>query len=223
MKKIIILLGVPGSGKGTQAKGIAERYGYRHISTGDLLRALDADPAADPADKTLLADCMKTGQLVPDTLIYKLAFRAIDQALVAGIGVALDGAVRSVAQAEAHQEFFQKRGVAGDMVVIEPQLDDATSFERISKRKVCASCGHIIPYAPDNAAKTVCEKCGGKLAVRTDDNPEAIRRRIQDQGNAAIGPITAYYDSLGVLRRVDGKKTIEEVAKEIDYVLQEKA
>ena len=76
MKKIIILLGVPGSGKGTQAKRLAARSGFAHISTGELLRALEADTSADSHDRQKLAD-MKAGKLVPDELIYKLAFREI--------------------------------------------------------------------------------------------------------------------------------------------------
>ena len=107
MKKIIILLGVPGSGKGTQAKKIAERYGYRHISTGELLRTLESDPSASADDKAKLAE-MKGGKLVSDELIYKLAFAEIKKNVQADTGVVLDGAIRSVAQAVGYQKFFME-------------------------------------------------------------------------------------------------------------------
>ena len=96
-------MGVPGSGKGTQAKKIAQKYGYGHISTGDLLRALDADANGNPEDKQKLAE-MKSGKLVSDDLIYKLAFQEMDKYLDAGQGVVLDGAIRNVEQAKKYQE-----------------------------------------------------------------------------------------------------------------------
>ena len=110
MKKVIILLGIPGSGKGTQAKLLVQKYGYGHISTGDLLRALQADAKADAKDKQMLAD-MKAGKLVADELIYKLAFAEMEKYLNAGNGVVLDGAIRSVEQAKAYQQFFADKAV----------------------------------------------------------------------------------------------------------------
>ena len=220
MKKIIMLMGVPGSGKGTQAKRLAARYGYAHISTGDLLRALDLDPASDPEDKRQLAE-MKAGRLVPAGLIYKLAFREIEKNLATGQGVVLDGAVRTVEQAREYQNFFREKRVESELVVIEIALDDETTFQRLTKRKVCAECGNIIPYSADNERKTVCDRCGGALMVRADDNPEAIRRRIAEQGNAALQPILDYYRELGVSRRVAGEKEIDEVALEIEEKLAE--
>ena len=103
MKRIIILMGVPGSGKGTQARKLVQKYNYGHISTGDLLRALDNDENADKQDKQKLAD-MKAGKLVADDLIYKLAFAEMDKYLDAGQGVILDGAIRNVEQAKKYQE-----------------------------------------------------------------------------------------------------------------------
>ena len=96
-------MGVPGSGKGTQARKLVQKYNYGHISTGDLLRALDNDENADKQDKQKLAD-MKAGKLVADDLIYKLAFAEMDKYLDAGQGVILDGAIRNVEQAKKYQE-----------------------------------------------------------------------------------------------------------------------
>ena len=212
-------MGVPGSGKGTQARRLAERYNYGHISTGDLLRALDLDSQADPEDKQKLAD-MKAGRLVADDLIYKLVFREIEKYVKSGTGVVLDGAIRNVEQAKKYQEFFIEKDLAVEVIVIELKLDDATSYLRLTKRKVCRVCGHIIPYSPENELKTLCEKCGGELYIRTDDNQETIKKRIEEQGNKAIQPILDYYRDLGLLISVDGSKEIEEVYIEVGGILE---
>ena len=214
-------MGVPGSGKGTQARKLATRYGYAHISTGDLLRALDADPNADPTDKQMLADTMKTGKLVPSELTYKLAFKEIEKNLQIGKGVILDGAIRSVEQAEEYQKFFEKNNVQDQVIVVEIKLSDESSWNRLTKRKVCPSCGFILPYSPENELKTACPECGGELIVRKDDNPETIKQRIADQGNNAIGPILNYYKEKGALISVDGEKTIEEVDGEMVKILEQ--
>lgn len=219
MKKIIILMGVPGSGKGTQAKKIAERYGYGHISTGDLLRALGADLHADPEDKKMLAE-MRAGKLVPDALIYKLAFKEIEKYLNNNQGVVLDGAIRNLEQAKKYQQFFIDKSLEKEEVVIEIALSDETSFKRLTKRKICSACGHIIPYSPENEKLFKCPQCQtGDLFVRSDDNPETAKKRIAEQGNTAIKPILDYYRALGLLVSVDGEPAIEEVDKEVRAVL----
>ncbi len=207
-------MGVPGSGKGTQAKKIAQKHGYGHISTGDLLRTLDSDANGDPEDKKALAE-MKSGKLVSDELIYKLAFKEMDKYLDNGQGVVLDGAIRNVEQAKKYQEYFVNKNLQDEVVVLEIKLSDETSFNRLTKRKLCKLCGYIIPYSPENEKKTTCEKCGGELYVRSDDNPETARKRVAEQGNSAICPILDFYRALGTLVSVDGEPPIEDVEKEI--------
>lgn len=227
MKRIIILMGVPGSGKGTQAKKLALKYNYGHISTGDLLRTLDANSNGDPEDKKKLAK-MKAGKLVSDELIYKLAFGAIDKYLNDGQGVVLDGAIRNVEQAKRYQEYFVNKNLQGEIVVLEIKLSDETSFNRLTKRKICKLCGHIIPYSLENDPSAgsgqeknmICEKCGGELYVRSDDNPETAHKRIVEQGNGAVGPILDFYRALDTLVSVDGEPPIEEVEKEIEKKLE---
>jgi adenylate kinase len=193
MKKIIILLGVPGSGKGTQAKQISELYGYIHLSTGDLLRALDADPGADPADKAKLAE-MKAGKLVSNDLIYKLAFKKIESALANGQGVVLDGAIRSVDQAEAYEAFFAEHDLSDNVIAIEIAIPDEEIMRRLEARVASG-------------------------ASRADDTPEVMQKRIAEQGNTVLQPIAHYYDKLGVLARVDGRKSIPEVRNDIEKIL----
>lgn len=218
MKKVILLMGIPGSGKGTQARKLVEDLGYVHVSTGDLLRALDKDPDADPADKQMLAD-MKAGKLVSDTLVLKLTFAAIEKAVEAGKPVILDGAVRSIVQAEAFETFLNEHNLKDDSIVIELTLSDDTAYKRLTKRKVCAACGNIIPYSPDNESKTICDKCGGTLEVRADDNPETIVKRLEEQGNTVMQPILSFFKEKGMLQQVDGEQLIDKVDDDVRALL----
>lgn len=218
MKQIIILLGVPGSGKGTQAKKLVEKYNYGHISTGDLLRALANDSQADSKDKQALED-MKSGKLVSDELIYRLSFRKMDEYLDKGQGVVLDGAIRNVAQAEEYQKYFNKKKLNAEVLTLEIALSDDESLNRLTRRRVCAKCGEIIPWLTSTKDFIDCPKCGGDLIVRKDDDEAVIKKRIVEQGNTALRPIADYYDKMGVLEKVDGMKDINEVEKEIENTL----
>lgn len=206
-KKIIILLGVPGSGKGTQAKRLAERLGYAHIASGDLLRALEADPHADPDDKKQL-EVMKTGGIVSPDFVFQITAREIERQLEKMPGVVLDGTMRTMRQAELYQQFFEDHGLASDVMVIEIALDDATAFERIINRRKFAEAGKAVPGT------------AGVESVRADDTPEVVRKRFEEQGNTAIKPILDFYKKLGVLVQVDGQKSIDEVEKEIREKLE---
>ncbi|OGH91137.1 MAG: hypothetical protein A2534_01975 [Candidatus Magasanikbacteria bacterium RIFOXYD2_FULL_39_9] len=216
MKKIIIMMGPPGSGKGTQAKKIATKYNYAHISSGDLLRALSLQSELNAVEKEALEQ-MKAGNLVSDDLIYKLVFDKIESELASGKGVVLDGAIRNLDQVKGFESFFEKKNLVEEVLVIEVVLSDEESFNRLASRRVCDNCGEIIP-AKDSAL-TECPKCSGKLVVRADDNSEIVRQRIEKQGNKAMAPIIDFYKNLGVLVAVDGSASIENVEKNIDNIL----
>jgi len=218
MKKVIILMGVPGSGKGTQAKKIVEKYNYGHISTGDLLRALEKNPNADPKDKEKLED-MKAGKLVADDLIYKLAFAEIEEYLIKDQGVVLDGAIRNLDQAKKYQDFFVTKNIEDDVAVVEMKLSDESSFKRLATRRVCGSCGLILPYTKETENLIVCPKCDGELIIRKDDNPEIIQKRIEEQGNIKIKPILDYYKELGILKVINAERSIDEVDEEFENVM----
>lgn len=213
-EQIIILLGVPGSGKGTQAKRLHDQYGFAHISSGDLLRALDANPDADPGLKAKLAD-MKAGKLVASDLIYQLVFAEIEKQVADGKNIVLDGAVRSVDQAEAFDVFFAQKNLTDRVRVVEFTMPDDLSLLRLTKRKNCSQCGHIIAYSPENDAKTVCEKCGGALVVRSDDTPEIAMKRIAEQGNAVVAPVRAYYQGAGNYIAVDAVQDIDGMERDL--------
>lgn len=218
MKKILIFLGPPGSGKGTQAKKIAAKYNYGHISTGDLLRALQTKKNPTAEEKTALEQ-MKKGRLVADELIYSLVFKEIDRYLENGQGVVLDGAIRNVAQAKKYQEHFASRKMASDALVIEIALPDEESFTRLASRRVCSRCGEIIP-AGTTKSFSACPKCSGELVTRPDDNSDVIRERIAIQGNRALAPIIAWYKENGTVKTIDGRKAIDEVAAAVEKALK---
>lgn len=188
-------MGVPGSGKGTQAEKIAKDYKYAHISTGDMLRNLENNKDISKEDKKML-EKMKTGKLVPDKLIYKLAFTEIENNLARGMGIVLDGAIRSTEQAERFQKFFDEKGLSDDVVVVDVNISDKTSMERLLHRK-------------ENASQ-----------VRGDDNLKTMIQRIKKQGNEAIRPILYYYEGVGVLQRVNGERNIKDVYKDIIEILE---
>lgn len=216
MKKVIIFLGPPGSGKGTQAKIIAAKHNYAHISTGDLLRALK-DKVPLSAEESDALERVEAGQLVSDELIYALVFDEIETSLARGQGVVLDGAIRNVAQAKAYQKFFEGKQLGDEVIVISVALDDDEALKRISGRRICRQCGAIVPVG---SSQVRCPTCGGELRIREDDDPTILKERIRVQGNQALVPILAYYTNLGVVRSVDGGRGIVEVGQAIEKVLE---
>ncbi len=187
MKKILIFIGPPGSGKGTQAKLLAQKYGFKHISTGDLLRALSTNEQANAEQNSL-----ENNQ-----------------------GVVLDGAIRNVEQAQKYQDFFAQNNWTDEVMTVEVALSDEEAFNRLTKRRICKNCGEIIPYLPTTKDLTACPKCGGELIYRQDDKVEIIEARIREQGNEAIKPIADFYQNLGILKVLDGNQTIEKVSDDI--------
>ncbi len=219
MKKIIILFGVPGSGKGTQAKLLAKRYNYQHISTGDLFRALENDPQAKPEEKEAIK-VMKNGGLVQDWLVYQLAFKAIEEGVKNSGGVVLDGTIRTIQQAQAFDEFFEKKNWKDDSLAVVLRLNDEESLNRLTKRKICSKCGDIISWDKKLENVLLCKKCGGELIVRVDDNPEAVNKRLESQGNKVLEPILDYYRQSHRLVGIDGMGTIKQISNELNFILE---
>jgi adenylate kinase len=195
MKNIIILLGVPGSGKGTQAEKISAKYGFEHISTGELFRALKkkAHPTAEEKD---ILDTMSRGELVSDSHVFRLTADKIEEMFETGVkGVVLDGAVRSIGQAEMFGQFFDEKKLGDQVVVLEVKISDETSLERLLYRK-------------DNST-----------TARDDDNEEVMKNRVREQGNTVLQPIVDYYKKTGNYVLIDGESPIEDVERQIDEVM----
>src|SRR5918997_550496 len=200
----IVLFGKPGAGKGTQASLIASELGLPTLATGDVLRAAVREQT--PMGRAAKA-AMDRGDLVPDDVIVGIVKDTLAKPPYAR-GVILDGVVRTVPQAEGLERVFSELGRAVD-VVLAFDVDNEEIVRRLSGRTVCDSCQ--TPYTarePD----TTCAKCGGKLVRRKDDDPEAIRRRLQVY-ETQTAPVFGWYSRNGArIAAVDAVGTVDEVA-----------
>ena len=211
----IILLGPPGAGKGTQAQRLVEHHGMRQLSTGDMLRETRK---ADTELGRKVADIMDTGGLVSDEIVSAM----IDAKLAdmgPDIGAIFDGYPRTEAQADQLDDILAKHGRKLDHV-IELHVNEDALVERITGRYTCANCGegyHDVFKQPAEAG--VCDKCGStEFKRRPDDNEETVRKRMQEyRGKTA--PILPGYEERGIVTRVDGMASIEDVTSAIDAVL----
>lgn len=211
----VILLGPPGAGKGTQAKRLEDKFGLVQLSTGDMLRA-ECASGSDLGRR--VQAIMDAGSLVSDDIMIALIAARIER-LGGKQGFILDGFPRTVPQAEALDAMLKQKGLRLDHV-IEMTVDEAVLVERIVGRFSCAACGasyHDRHHRPK--VEGVCDVCGGREFVRRpDDNVETVKARLAAyRGQTA--PILPYYRAKGILRAVDGMAPIDEVATQIERVL----
>ncbi len=194
MGKRLILLGAPGSGKGTWSKIISDEKGLAHIATGDLFRA---ELAAETPLGREVKSYMEQGALVPD----ELTIRLVEQALTgksASSGFVLDGFPRTIPQAEALAEMLEKRGQAIDLV-INLVIDESILIERTLSRLVCVKCGQ--PYNTKNMAPAVegtCDHCGGAVVHRSDDTETTLKKRLLAY-HVSTAPLIDYYEERDLL------------------------
>ena len=214
---VLILLGPPGAGKGTQARMLQERHGLLQLSTGDLLRAAVA--AGTEAGRKAQA-VMEAGGLVSDEIVIAILNDRLSDPDCAQ-GVILDGFPRTTVQAEALDELLtctgQRVGAALSL-----EVDDAAMVTRISGRYTCASCGegyHDQFKLPATAG--ICDKCNGTdMKRRADDNPETVSQRLEIY-HAQTAPLIAYYEGKQVLQRVDAMGDINRIASALDTLVKQ--
>ncbi|HEY1260742.1 MAG TPA: adenylate kinase [Stellaceae bacterium] len=211
----IVLLGPPGSGKGTQAKRIEQAHDIPHLATGDMLRAAIASGSALGRR---VKDTMDKGELVADDIIIALIRDRIGLA-DCGNGFILDGFPRTVPQAEALDRMLEEKRLRLDavieFVVREPELVD-----RLSGRFTCTTCGASY-HDRHNPTKVegVCDGCGGReFERRADDRPEAVRTRFRVY-REQTEPLLSYYEKQGILQPVEGMADIDEVTRQIEAVI----
>lgn len=202
----LILLGPPGAGKGTQAKRLTERLGVPQISTGDMLRRHVAEGTALGRDAKAYMD---RGALVPDAVLVGM-IRERFQAPECARGCVLDGFPRTTAQAEALAEMLRAVGSRLDGVV-SLEVSEGLLVRRLAGRWTCRAC-QAMYHETDNPPRAAgrCDGCGGELSQRDDDRTETIQRRVRVY-REQTEPLIGYYGRAGLLRRVDGEGTPDEV------------
>ena len=194
----VIFLGSPGAGKGTQAAVLKDRYGFAHLSTGDILRENVKD--GTPLGKTA-RQYMDTGRLVPDDVIIAMMEERLRKP-DCGRGFILDGFPRTVPQAEALDRLLVKMGITLDGVILF-EIPRQLVIDRLTGRRVCGSCGEIynVNYKSPKVPE-VCDRCGGELIQRDDDREEVVVRRLEVY-EKQTAPLIRYYEEKGQLVRVD--------------------
>ncbi|MFN8639525.1 MAG: adenylate kinase [Dehalococcoidia bacterium] len=210
----LILLGLPGAGKGTQAKLLAEKHGLLHVSTGDLFRAA----AAEGTDLGKRAqEYMSRGELVPDEVTISMLLERIAKPDAAA-GVMLDGFPRTLPQAEALDRALEGRGerIEGVLYI---RVPEDLLMARLTGRWSCSNCGAIYHELtnPPRVAGT-CDNCGGMLSQRADDQPSTVAKRLETNREWTES-LAKYYDAQGKLHSADGTGEPSEVTTRLEAVL----
>jgi adenylate kinase len=210
----LVLLGPPGSGKGTQGERLQEDLRLPYYATGDILRAA----VREETDLGRTAKgYMDRGDLVPDDVIVGVIGERIDSSEAAD-GFILDGYPRTERQAEALAEKLAELGRSLTAVLL-IDVDDDEVVRRLGGRRICAENGHVFHVELNRPVKEgICDLDGSELLVRDDDKPEVIRHRLA-QYHDKTEPLVDYYDSQSLLRRIDGAVPPEEVGAEIERTL----
>lgn len=211
----IVLMGPPGAGKGTQAKKLAEVFGVAQVATGDILRAaVQQGTALGKKAK----EYMDRGLLVPDEVITGIVRERLREINVKK-GFILDGFPRTIPQAESLEKILEEMGVKLDTVIniVVPREE---LIERFTGRRVCEMCGstYHVKYNPPKQ-EGICDKCGGRLIVRADDDVKTVEKRI-DVYERETKPLIEYYRSKNLLVNIDGNRPIEVVFEEIKDLLK---
>ncbi len=212
----IILLGPPGVGKGTQGARLRDRYHIPLISMGDILR--EAVREGTPLGKEAKS-YMDKGELVPDDVVVGIVGERL-KGEDCSRGFILDGFPRTIAQAEALERLLEKEGKEITHVILLDVPEDEI-IRRLSGRRLCKVCGaayHLVFNPPKEEGR--CDRCGGELYQRDDDNEETIKARLEVY-HSQTTPLVEYYEKKGLLRRVDGVDTIEGIFERITRILEE--
>lgn len=200
----LVILGRQGAGKGTQASRLAERYGVPHISTGDMLRAA---VAAGTEFGVRAKEVMDAGGLVSDEIMVGIVDERLREPDAAQHGYILDGFPRTLAQGRSLEEITADAPVH---IALDLEVPEEIVIDRITRRRVCATCGAIyaIDSPPDD--NWTCDRDGGDVVQRDDDTEQAVRKRLELYAAETL-PLIPFYEERGMLEVIDGVGELEEV------------
>jgi len=211
----LLIIGAPGAGKGTMSRKIVEKYHVVHVSTGDMLR----EAVKEKTEVGLKAqEYMNAGALVPDDIINAIiADRLSDDDMEAGF--LFDGYPRNIAQAESLAKILANINKKID-AVINLKVDDEILIKRITGRRLCPKCGTIynIHFKPSKI-EGICNECGTDLVIRSDDNEDSLRVRLEAFHNS-IDAIVDYYDKAGIVKNIDADDTRDNVFARVEAALE---
>jgi adenylate kinase len=209
---IVILLGAPGSGKGTQSMRLADKFGFIHLATGDILRA-EAAQGTELGKKA--EGYMKAGKLVPDAIVIEMVAGKI----ASGGNYLLDGFPRTIEQAQGLDQILKQAGSVINLVVY-LTLPVAEAIKRMSSRRICSNCAEVYnTISRPTKAEGVCDKCSGKVIQRADDTEATAQKRLmvfEDQTH----PLVAYYKGEQILKEVDANRAPEAVEAALSAVIE---
>ena len=212
----LLIMGLPGAGKGTQAEMIVDTYGVQHISTGDMFRAAMKN---ETEMGKLAKSFIDKGELVPDEVTNGIVKERLGQDDIKQSGFLLDGFQRTIEQAVALDKMLVDLGITLD-AVIDIKVNPDILVDRLSGRFICRTCGatyHKL-FNPTTVAGT-CDKCGGHdFYQREDDKPETVKNRL-DINIKQGAPILEHYAQKGLVKEVDGQQDIDLVSKAIKEIL----
>jgi len=211
---IIVLMGMPGAGKGTQARLLAQRFGWPQVSTGDILREI---AQTETELGRLVRETQKAGQLVSDEILAEILRERTARADCQR-GYILDGYPRTAAQAEFLEQWARAQGKR--VIVINIVVSRQSLVERLAGRRSCPQCGEIYNvWLKPPREDELCDRCRVPLVRRADDVPEAIEKRY-DVYREKTAPLIEYYRERGALFDVDGERPIEEIFRQIEAIVR---
>ncbi len=211
----LILFGAPGSGKGTQAEKLKDKYQIPHISTGDMFRKAVEDKSELARQ---LKDIMESGKLVPDKLVIDVVNERLKKEDCIK-GFILDGFPRTLIQGQALENILGEKRIE---VVLYIELSEKETVKRLSGRRGCSDCkaGYHVVFQPPKK-ENVCDRCSGPLFQRDDDKEDTIIQRLKVY-NGETAPLVDYYQKQGILEEINGNVSVDEVFNQLCKVIDDK-